>query len=756
MEDQDLQNGHYQIMYDTEVGTKVADFYMNWAFLFDKKDDFGNAERIYQLGLLSGAEPLALLRADRNNFLASKNRRLNNNQIMFWKRNEKILKMRLDTLITFRLSDKYVPVRKSTALYEFNTAKLRQFCVPRLEEPIEQVPPTPRSSVRDFVDSSRKRKSLNVRRLQFEDVPECFELIPLPPEQNMFQKGFQWNGIIEYHPKNIKQRIVDIEPYIYEHGDLVGEDLEPAFDTIMLLPAPVKAFSQDELRAYRWFKKNKIENKFTKQQDQYWSNSHESNFRRHVTFVSKNLPQPESNIVAIGDDENYFISDKPYRWAYNYKMHYPEHSNEELSLDEIVWRKRAQEPMQTKMDMVSKHFTGHITNFNLSTICEDSPRSSQEVDEEILKLQAETLENNNKMPLNDENKPFNFVQPQEVQRKTDTAINIEAERRNTLNVPDISNFNYEMEDTIDFEEQEARCYSPLYLQERTLLINASTNGPSLQSSTRDSSVEVKDFSKLGHSIVLSNDERKLIVKNRDVRNKRQAAGAMDQTVNLMEARDATEKMEVNCAGSMDISISFDCKEDAEIDDIGKSIYVPQEELVFNEADADWAEVTQFLANQTANNEYQPEEVDLNETTQKLDTFMLNLKDMSPFDAEFQKALLERNGFIDKMSIRGDCYCELVNILQPLKPKLTLAVNGHRFRIQKMIGSGNFGKVFSAECLTNKEYFAFKQQRPPHLWEYYVCAEVQKRIQNSLIVSLNILFRIFKIENYLICKLIIFF
>lgn len=686
-------------MYDTGVGTKVADFYMNWAFLFDKEDNFGNAERIYQLGMLAGAEPTALLRNDRNNFLASKNRRLDNNQIMFWKRNEKILKMRLDTLITFRLTDKYVPVRKSTALYEFNTVKLRQFCVPRLEEPIEQVPPTPRSSVRDFVDSSRKRKSLNVRRLQYEDVPESFEPIPLAPEQNMFQKGFQWDEIIDYHPKNIKQRIVDIEPYIYVNGDLIAEDLEPAFDTIMLLPAPDKAFSQDELRAYRWFQQNKIQNEFTKQQDQYWSNTYGSHFRRHVTFESKNLPQPEWNVAAIGDDENYYISDKPYRWAYNYKMHYPKNSSEELSLDEIVWQKRAQ--------VLSK----------------------QDVNEDILKVQAETFENNNKIPLNDKNLPFNFVQPQEVQRKVDAENNIEAEKRNTLNGSDISNFNYEMEDTIDFEEQEARCYSPLYLQERTL-INASTNQPLLESLSRDSSAEVKDFSKLGHSIVLRDSERKLIVKNRDVRNERKAIGAMDQTVNLIEARDTTEKMEINCAESMDVSI-----EDAEVEDIGKSIYCPQEELVFNEAEADWAEVTQFFANETANNEYQPEEIDLNETTQKLDTFMLNLKDMSPFDADFQKALLERIGFIDKMCSGSDYYlCEMVNIVHPLKPKLTLAANGHKFKIQKMIGSGSFGKVFSAECLTNKEFFAFKQQRPPHLWEYYICTEVQKRIENRLIVS----------------------
>lgn len=734
-------------MYDTGVGTKVAEFYMNWAFLFDKEDDFGNAERIYQLGLLAGAEPLAVLRADRNNFLASKNRRLDNNQTMFWKRNEKILKMRLDTLITFRLSDKYVPVRKSTALYAFNTAKLRQYCVPRLEEPIEQVPPTPRSSVRDFVDSSRKRKSLNVRRLQFEDVPKCFESIPLPPEQNMFQKGFQWDGIIDYHPNNIKQRIVDIEPYIYDNGDLVAENLEPAFDTVLLLPAPDKAFSQDELRAYRWFKKNKIENEFTKQQDQYWSNAHESHFRRHVTFESKNLPQPKWNISAIGNDENYYISDKPYRWAYNYQMHYPEHSSEELSLDEIVWQKRMKAPQKTTaMDMEGQLSAGHITNFNLSTICEDLTLPLQEVNEENHKLQAKTFENNNRIPLNDENKPFNLVQPQKVERKAGAKNDIETERRNTVNVPDISNFNYEMEDTVDFEQQEARCFSPLYLQERTLIINASANRPSLQSSSRDSSVEVKDFSKLGHSIILRDNERKLIVQNRDVRNERQAAGAMDQTVNLMEVRNVTEKMEVNCAESMDVSISFDCKEDAEVDDIGKSIYVPPEELVFDEADADWAEVTQFLANETAKNEYQPEEVDLNETTQKLDTFMLNFKDMSPFDAEFQKTLLERIGFVDKMSIDGDYCCDMVNIVQPLKPKVTITVNGHKFKIQKMIGSGSFGKVFSAECLTNKEYFAFKQQRPPNLWEYYVCFEVQKRIQNSLIVSGANCYAFFQIET----------
>lgn len=170
------------------------------------------------------------------------------------------------------------------------------------------------------------------------------------------------------------------------------------------------------------------------------------------------------------------------------------------------------------------------------------------------------------------------------------------------------------------------------------------------------------------------------------------------------------------------------------DDIGKSIYVKQPELEFNEKDADWNEVTQFLTDEAATNEYKSEEIKLNETRQRIDTHMLNLKDLNPFDPEVQKDVLIDLGFLDQLNGANNFNCVLMNIVHPLKPRSSIEINQRKYQVRKLIGTGAFGKVFSAECTKTKEMFALKQQRPPNLWEYYVCLQIHTRIKDKFIVS----------------------
>lgn len=177
----------------------------------------------------------------------------------------------------------------------------------------------------------------------------------------------------------------------------------------------------------------------------------------------------------------------------------------------------------------------------------------------------------------------------------------------------------------------------------------------------------------------------------------------------------------------------DPDEDNDDDDIRKSIYVPQPELKFNEKDADWHEVTVFLENAaTEENEYKIEEIDLNETRQRIDTQMLNMKDLNPFEPELQKDVLADIGFIDRLQNMSNC--KLMKIVKPLKPKSSVEIGKNKYLIRKLIGEGAYGKVFTAECTKTKQTYAFKQQRPPNLWEYYVCQEIRERIEDQWIVS----------------------
>ncbi|XP_031628783.1 checkpoint serine/threonine-protein kinase BUB1-like isoform X2 [Contarinia nasturtii] len=175
-------------------------------------------------------------------------------------------------------------------------------------------------------------------------------------------------------------------------------------------------------------------------------------------------------------------------------------------------------------------------------------------------------------------------------------------------------------------------------------------------------------------------------------------------------------------------------DDVDNECIGQSIYIKEPELEFNEKDADWKEVTIFLADTTATNDYKLEEVHLDETRHRLDTYTqsINMKELNPFDPELQKDVLTAIGFLDQLNGANNFNCTLMNIVKPLKPKSSIEINKRKYQIRKLIGSGAFGKVFFCECTKTKEMFAFKQQRPPNLWEYYVCLQIHERLMDESI------------------------
>lgn len=175
----------------------------------------------------------------------------------------------------------------------------------------------------------------------------------------------------------------------------------------------------------------------------------------------------------------------------------------------------------------------------------------------------------------------------------------------------------------------------------------------------------------------------------------------------------------------------------ENDLLGQSIYVPRDEVIFSDAKhANWMEVTLHLAEgDAAKNDYVAKVVDMDQTLQMIDAHLLDLMKLSPFDPQLQKALLDSVSFVDQLAKMSRDVCDMVKIVQPMKPKAKLSVGTRTFNIQKMIGSGMYGNVFCGECCRTKSLLAFKQERPPNIWEFYICLEVQKRLEEERIVSL---------------------
>lgn len=48
----------------------------------------------------------------------------------------------------------------------------------------------------------------------------------------------------------------------------------------------------------------------------------------------------------------------------------------------------------------------------------------------------------------------------------------------------------------------------------------------------------------------------------------------------------------------------------------------------------------------------------------------------------------------------------------------------------MIGKGTYGTVFKALNKRYREYVAIKYQKPPNPWEFYICREIQSRLNSD--------------------------
>ncbi|XP_055297911.1 uncharacterized protein LOC129566204 [Sitodiplosis mosellana] len=233
------------------------------------------------------------------------------------------------------------------------------------------------------------------------------------------------------------------------------------------------------------------------------------------------------------------------------------------------------------------------------------------------------------------------------------------------------------------------------------------------------------------SIEITEEERLNVINNPAICDKTRLNWTQQLSMALPNEPPIVEhEVEEELGKELEKEAEMKAEETEEEDDIGRSIYVKQPEPEFNEKDADWKEYTQFIANNTAINEYIVEEVNLDETKHRIDTHMLNLKDLNPFDPEVQKDVLTDIGFLDQLSGANNFNCVMMNVVPPLKPRASIEINKQKYQIRKLIGTGTYGKVFSAECSKTKEMYALKQQRPPNLWEYYVCLQIHARLKDE--------------------------
>ena len=90
-------------------------------------------------------------------------------------------------------------------------------------------------------------------------------------------------------------------------------------------------------------------------------------------------------------------------------------------------------------------------------------------------------------------------------------------------------------------------------------------------------------------------------------------------------------------------------------------------------------------------------------------------------------------FLDFPMNQSDNTYVKINTMPRLSRKETITLGNDHFQIERQLGKGNFGTVFKAIHIRKNKIVALKYQKPAHLWELYICKEIQNRLINPNMV-----------------------
>lgn len=873
-------------MHENGVGTRVADLYICWAHFYNTVSDYTRAEEIFQKGFAIKASPSDILRMAHEAFTVNKGLRIQKQSDSDYERKcRKSLKKKYNDFI--RLS--FIPHAKDDKSNRRNLPELdriENIAIPFVHTK-SVLPTTPdqqpgTSLIQSIVNSCSARKktphtrSTSLRptagsRLNFDD-----ENVPAPKKtvdtDNLYELGIQLpKGFVR---ASAPQKIKFVSPF-RDDDDSGSEELKiPMYDKIMLMPAAGKVYSPEELRAYNWFKRNRIANAFTKAMDPLWSNGMNIPFRQGKWLVTNNLPQKDEfdkfDVVAEGDGI--------WQFGFDFEKLYPKDGSEELSYEELMWKKRqkstkkpssvmrkisqrkiqrstTQMPSNSSITM-SQHGQRDAIDVGASQLLGRKPNQPDRMASEMPELKKLRKSSFEFKELNETCSTMLFgmhlkkqaVSTPNAKTNSGAALSSKTMMYDRMSqsphpIPEImvtdfdeprttaavtkrrdknvskSSFDMFIDDTIPPSKSgtEVVAAGPtefeIYRDETKLMNDLIQSNAQKQKTPASTTQKVNDenlphvpvtapanvkpatSSLAGVGFAIYHDEtirskvakprtQSSIAVNRPAQTKtmphkmtasktqshsplknlnviaastaslQQSLGGelsfalFDGEKELMKtaakkvnfsfdyANGSKSSSIIRYPGSIDEVDEEDDDNDNSLDLHGKSIYLPREEEVFCEAKhADWREATLHLAEgPKAKNEYVVEPIDMNETQQIIDTQLLDLFKLSPFNPRLQKALLDSISFIERLTKLDKTTCSMVKILQPIRPKTKLTFGIRSFSIHKLIGTGSFGQIFSGECRNTKSMLAFKQERPPNLWEYYICQEVQKRIGDRRIVS----------------------
>nr|XP_040237464.2 uncharacterized protein LOC120958613 [Anopheles coluzzii] len=317
----------YNELYLRGVGTLCAELYIAWAYYYDAVDNFAKTEEVFQKGLRAGAEPKAELEQAHKLFGFSMSQRLLHKDECSKLKFQTSLNERRSALTSLRTSrKKHVgSIRTGLAVKSYQPGTVNQENVPRnvatgssnaivfTDDAVSAEPGSsivrPFSSVHNepenIIEAARLAKtnhapssSLHKKPLfgshqapSFDIPVDKEEFKPIPVLVDNGSRGVVLGP--QFCRRNKPQT-----PFVV--GICVGDPKEraiPMYDKIRLYCRAKEGkgevgesrteYSPEELRAYGYFVRRGIENRFTQECAKVWGRGHEVGIRLHPLHVAE-------------------------------------------------------------------------------------------------------------------------------------------------------------------------------------------------------------------------------------------------------------------------------------------------------------------------------------------------------------------------------------------------------------------------------------------------------------------------------------
>ncbi|XP_058055703.1 uncharacterized protein LOC131207111 [Anopheles bellator] len=321
----------YNELYNRGVGTLCSDLYIAWAYYYDAVDNFAKTEEIFQKGIAAGAEPKAELEQAHTAFGFSMSQRFLHKDECSKLKFKTSLEDRRNALTSLKsVRKKHVgSVRTGLAVKSYQPGVVNQenvatnsICrnapsggaIVYTDEPdgggsVAASIVHPFSSVHNeaenIVEAARLAKSgthkkpvlFGKHQAPSFDIPmddDIFEPIPLLVDN--YGRGLNLSA--KFHRRNMPQKP-------FELSVCVGDKMEraiPMYDKIRLYCRAKlnEEYSPEELRAYRYFLRKAVENKFVDTMNRVWGRGAEVGIRLHPLHLRNNLP----NAIATAPNLN--------------------------------------------------------------------------------------------------------------------------------------------------------------------------------------------------------------------------------------------------------------------------------------------------------------------------------------------------------------------------------------------------------------------------------------------------------------------